>query len=271
MKPQPDPQRLIAPIVVRYLRRCYLERQIDHFTAAGMQCHADCHLLDDLGYWIVDPPAKPAVSVQLVIDWMMIQDAIDAAREASVVDASDKIYTCATAEFVDLALQSVRKCDYETIKLLGLTETDINFLTEFKLAALHHLEACPFTVTVSIDVHRASAASRQRVRQYQATADCITLIRCGATHPMLSEITGISTHEFASLRRVVGVKGHSRTANRTYQEELSINELLNTVCGNRPPQIKEYLEMCALTNNTVNLGQVYAEVNIRWPPSRESG
>ena len=269
MNSQPNPQQSIAPAIVRYLRCCYLERDFEALTAAGLYRKEDYRLLDDLGYWIVDRPAQPAVTAQLTVAWPMIQNAISAAEEQERGPVSlPSAYTHTVAEFVDLALQSIRKSDFEIARQLGLTEMDIGFLSEFTLTSLQYLDACPFSVNVTIDPHRVAAVERQRVRQHQATVDCITLVRCGATHPMLSEITGISTHEFAAIRRVVGVNNHSRVANRTYEEEVKINELLNQVCGDRHPQLNDYLKICKLTRNTINLGKVHAEVKMRYSRKR---
>lgn len=265
MNPQPNSQQSIAPAIVRYLRCCYLERNFEALTTAGLCNREDYRLLDDLGYWIVDRLAQPAVTAHLMIAWPMIQNAIDVAgRQKRRLAPRPSTYAHAVAEFVDLALQSIRKSDFEIARQLGLTEMDIGFLSDFTLPALQYLDACPFTVSVKIDPHRVAAVERQRDRQHQATVDCITLIRCGATHPMLSEITGISTHEFAAIRRVVGVNNHSRVANRTHEEEVKISDLLDQVCGDRQPQLKDYLKICAITRNSINLGKVHAEVKMRY-------
>ena len=265
MNPQPNPLQSIAPAIVRYLRCCYLERDFEALTAAGLCSKEDYRLLDDLGYWIVDRLAQPAVTARLTVAWPVIKNAIAASGQQKSNPASrPSAYANAVTEIVDLALQSIRKSDFEVARQLGLTEMDIGFLSEFTLASLQYLEACPFSISVRIDPQRVAAVERQRERQHQATVDCITLIRCGATHPMLSEITGISTHEFAAIRRVVGVNNHSRVANRTHEEEVKINDLLDQVCGNRHPQLKDYLKICKLTRNTINLGKVHAEARMRY-------
>ena len=264
MNPQPNSQQSIAPAIVRYLRCCHLERDFESLTAAGLH-KADYRLLDDLGYWVVDRLVQPAVTARLKVAWPEIQNAIEAEeKQKSMPTERPNVYASTVTEFVDLALQSIRKSNFETAKQLGLTEMDFGFLSKFTLAALQYLETCPFTVSVKIDPDRVAAVERQRGRQHQATADCVTLIRCGATHPMLSEITGISTHEFASIRRVVGVNNHSRVANRTHEEEVWINNLLDQVCGDRHPQLRDYLKMCELTRNSINLGKVHAEVKVRY-------
>ncbi len=265
MNPPPNPQQSIAPAIVRYLRCCYLERDFEALTAAGLSSKEDYRLLDDLGYWIVDRLAQPAVTAHLTVAWPMIKNAIDTAGQQKRTSASrPSAYAHAVAEIVDLALQSIRKSDFEIASQLGLTEMDIGFLSEFTLTALKYLEACPFSVSVEIDPQLVAAVERQRERQHQATVDCITLIRCGATHPMMSEITGMSTHEFAAMRRVIGVNNHSRVANRTHEEEVKINDLFDQVCGDRPPQLKDYVKICAITRNTINLGKVHAEVKVRY-------
>ena len=48
------------------------------------------------------------------------------------------------------------------------------------------------------------------------------------------------------------------------EEEKKIHALLKKVCGDRPPQMSDYLQMCDITNDDIDLGKVHHEAEIRW-------
>ena len=75
MNPQPNSQQSIAPAIVRYLRFCYLERDFEALASARLYSREDYRLLDDLGYWIVDRLAQPAVTAHLTVAWPKIKKA----------------------------------------------------------------------------------------------------------------------------------------------------------------------------------------------------
>ena len=69
---------------------------------------------------------------------------------------------------------------------------------------------------------------------------------------MMKHLTGITTHDFAELRRIAGLSNRSRIPVRT---------------DGKPPGKREYLEICNVSNDTQDLGKVAAEAAIRWPGS----
>ena len=85
---------------------------------------------------------------------------------------------------------------------------------------------------------------------------------------MMKHLTGITTHDFAGLRRIAGLSNRSRIPVRTDEEIELIHDLFKRVCTDgKPPGKREYLEICNVSNDKQDLGKVAAEAAIRWPGS----
>ena len=257
-------QELILSIV-RFLRRCYAEG--DFQTLKKSNIHGDLaqRLLNDISYWIPDRRNwKPAVVATVSVDWTPIIDGLRS-RSGSVKSTEvSNLYGELAIELLDHARAAIRTSDYRLLSELNFSEKELQVLDQLTIDICLGITRSPIAVSLQIDHKRVAAKDGSLNRQRESTAACLRMIRCGAIFPQVNALTGMSTQEYVHLRSIAGTTNRSRVPNRTEAEEERIHALLNKVCGNRPPQMADYLQMCELTNDEIDLGKVHHEAEIRW-------
>ena len=260
-------QQELILTVVRFLRRCYLEGDFQTLKKANIAADLAQRLLNDISYWIPDRRNwKPAVVATVFVDWTPIIDALRT-RSGSVKSTDGQKsnrYGELAVELLDHARAALRTSDYKLLSELNFTEKELQVLDQLNIDICLGITRSPIAVSLQIDHKRVGAKDGSLSRQCESTAACLRLIRCGAIFPQVNALTGMSTQEYVYLRSVAGVTNRSRVPNRTEKEEKRIHVLLNKVCGNRPPQMADYLQMCEMTNDEIDLGKVHHEAEIRW-------
>ncbi len=263
----PMNQQELILTVVRFLRRCYAEGDFQTLNKASIHRDLSQRLLNDISYWIPDRRNwKPAVVASVFVDWTPIIDALRT-RSGSVKSTDgqkSKLYGELAVELLDHARAALRTSDYKLLSELNFTEKELQVLDQLNIDICLGITRSPIAVSLQIDHKRVGAKDGSLSRQCESTAACLRLIRCGAIFPQVNALTGMSTQEYVYLRSVAGVTNRSRVPNRTEEEEKRIHDLLNKVCGNRPPQMADYLQMCEMTNDEIDLGKVHHEAEIRW-------
>ena len=253
--------------VVRFFRRCYVEGDFQALRKANIPDDLSQRLLNDISYWIPDRRNwKPAVVATVIVDWTPIIDALRT-RSGSVNSTeghkSNRFGELAV-ELLDHARTALRTSDYRLLSELNFTEKELQALDQLNIDICLGITKSPITVSLQIDHKRVATKDGSLSRQCESTAACLRLIRCGAIFPQVHALTGMSTQEYVYLRSIAGVTNRSRVPNRTKEEEKQIQVLLKKVCGNRPPQMADYLQMCEMTNDEIDLGKVHHEAEIHW-------
>ena len=260
-------QQELILTVVRFLRRCYAEGDFQTLKKANIHGDLSQRLLNDISYWIPDRRNwKPAVVATVFVDWTPIIDALRT-RSGSVKSTDGQKsnrYGELAVELLDHARAALRTSDYRLLSELNFTEKELQVLDQLNIDTCLGITRSPIAVSLQIDHKRVATKDGSLSRQCESTAACLRMIRCGAIFPQVNALTGMSTQEYVYLRSVAGVTNRSRVPNRTEKEEKRIHDLLNQVCGNRPPQMADYLQMCELTNDEIDLGKVHHEAEIRW-------
>ena len=159
---------------------------------------------------------------------------------------------------------ALRTSDYQLLSELNFTEKELQLLEQLNIDICLATTRSPITVSLLIDHKRVATKDGSLVRQCESTAACLRLIRCGAIYPQVSALTGMSTQEYVYLREIAGVTNRRRVQTRTEEEEKKIHALLKNICGDRPPQMSDYLQMCDITNDKIDLGKVHHEAEISW-------
>ena len=263
----PMKQQELIHSVVRFLRRCYA--QGDYQTLKNANIHGDMaqRLLNDISYWIPDRRNwKPAVVAAVFVDWTPIIDVLRTRLGSAKRTSGRKStpYGELAVELLDHARTAIRTSDYRLLSELNFTEKELQVLDQLNIDNCLGISRSPIAVSLQIDHKRVAMKDGSLSRQCESTVACLRLIRCGAIFPQVNALTGMSTQEYVYLRSVAGVTNRSRVPNRTEEEEDQIHDLLNKVCGNRPPQMADYLQMCDMTNDDIDLGKVHHEAEIRW-------
>ena len=253
--------------VVRFFRRCYAKGDFQTLKKANLHGDLAQRLLNDISYWIPDRRyRKPAVVTTVFVDWTPIIDAL--CTRSDSINSTDghksNRYGELAIELLDHARAALRTSDYRLLSDLNFTEKELQVLDQLNIDICIGITRSPIAVSLQIDHKRVSMKDGSLSRQCESTAACLRLIRCGAIFPQVNALTGMSTQEYVYLRSVAGVTNRSRVPNRTEKEEKRIHDLLNQVCGNRPPQMTDYLQMCEMTNDDIDLGKVHHEAEIRW-------
>ena len=253
--------------VVRFLRRCYAEGDFQTLEKANIYGAMGNRLLNDISYWLPDRRNwKPAVVASVLVDWTPIIDGLRTCPESvkSTDGHNSNLYGELAVELLDHARAALRTSDYRLLSELNFTEKELQVLDQLNIDICLGITRSPIAVSLQIDHKRVAMKDGSLSRQCESTAACLRLIRCGAIFPQVNALTGMSTQEYVYLRTVAGVTNRSRVPNRTEKEEIHIHDLLNKVCGNRPPQMSDYLQMCDQTNDEIDLGKVHHEAEIRW-------
>ena len=275
----PMKQQELIHSVVRFLRRCYA--QGDYQTLKKANIHGDLQqrLLNDISYWLPDRRNwKPAVVATVFVDWTPIIDGLRTcpgnAPNAPMADLESAKRTVPhkSNPYGELAIELLDHArtapsERRTTRLLSelnFTEKELQVLDQLNIDICLEISRSPIAVSLQIDHKRIAMKDGSLSRQCESTVACLRLIRCGAIFPQVNALTGMSTQEYVYLRSVAGVTNRSRVPNRTEEEEDQIHDLLNKVCGNRPPQMADYLQMCDMTNDDIDLGKVHHEAEIRW-------
>ena len=258
-------QELVLSIV-RFLRRCYAEG--DYQTLKETNIHGDLQqrLLNDISYWLPDRRNwKPAVVATVIVDWTPILDGLrNCPGKKKRPRKKTNLYGELAIELLDHARSALRTSDYQLLSELNFTEKELQLLEQLNIDICLATTRSPITVSLLIDHKRVATKDGSLVRQCESTAACLRLIRCGAIYPQVSALTGMSTQEYVYLREIAGVTNRRRVQTRTEEEEKKIHALLKNVCGDRPPQMSDYLQMCDITNDKIDLGKVHHEAEISW-------
>ena len=274
---EPMKQQELIHSVVRFLRRCYVEGDFQTLKKANIHGDLQQRLLNDISYWLPDRRNwKPAVVATVFVDWTPIIDVLRTRPKcAKSTDGHSKSakrsvrrksnpYGELAVELLDHARTALRTSDYRLLSELNFTDKELQVLDQLNIDICLGIKRSPIAVSLQIDHKRVAMKDGSLSRQCESTVACLRLIRCGAIFPQVNALTGMSTQEYVYLRSVAGVTNRSRVPNRTEDEEDQIHDLLNKVCGNRPPQMADYLQMCDMTNDDIDLGKVHHEAEIRW-------
>ena len=253
--------------VVRFLRRCYAEGDFQILEKANLHGDLAQRLLNDISYWIPDRRNwKPAVVATVLLDWTPIIDGLHSrpGNEKTPDSHKSNLYGELAVELLDHARTAIRTSDYRLLKALNFTEKELKVLEQLTIDICLGITRSPITVSLQIAHKRVAMKDNSLNRQCESTATCLRLIRCGAIFPQINALTGMSTQEYVYLRSIAGATNRSRVPNRSEEEERQISTLLNKVCGSRPPQMADYLQMCEITNDDIDLGKVHHEAEIHW-------
>ena len=252
--------------VVRFLRRCYAEGDFQTLKKANIHGDLQQRLLNDISYWLPDRRNwKPAVVGTVFVDWTPIIDGLrTCSGKKRQVGQKPTLYGELAVELLDHVRTALRTSDYKLLSELNFTEKELQVLEQLNIDICLGITRSPIAVSLQIDHKRVATKDGSLSRQRESTAACLRLIRCGAIFPQVNALTGMSTQEYVYLRSVAGITNRSRVPNRTEEEEKQIHVLLTKVCGNRPPQMADYLQICEMTNDEIDLGKVHHEAEIRW-------
>ena len=255
---------------VRYLRRCLLEGDIEALIAAQFN-PSDYELLDDPTHFIKTAQGQPTARLQITLNWGKAIDLVALANGQA--DADNPISdNCRKTELLIGVLDYLRRClsegDYIPLAAAGFNQASIDNLAHMRINSARKLNDIPARIRLFVDHNQLRIRLRRLQNSSVEHETTLRLIRCGATFEMMKHLTGITTHDFAGLRRIAGLSNRSRIPVRTDEEIELIHDLLERVCTvGKPPGKREYLEICNISNNTQDLGKVAAEAAIRWPGS----
>ena len=179
---------------------------------------------------------------------------------------------CRKTELLIGILDYLRRClregDYILLAAAGINQASIDSLTHMRINSARKLNDIPASIRLFVDHNQLRVRLRRLQNSSVEYETTLRLIRCGVTFEMMKHLTGITTHDFAGLRRIAGLSNRSRIPVRTDGEIELIHDLLEQVCTDgKPPGKREYLEICNVSNDTQDLGKVAAEAAIRWPGS----
>ena len=260
----------LALTAVRYLRRCLLEGDIEALTAAQFN-PSDYELLEDPTHFIKTAQGQPTARLQITINWGKAIDLVTLANGQK--EADNKISdVCRKTELLIGVLDYLRRClregDYIPLAAAGINQASIDSLAHMRINSTRKLNDIPASIRLFVDHNQLRIRLRRLQNSSVEHETTLRLIRCGATFEMMKHLTGITTHDFAGLRRIAGLSNRSRIPVRTDEEIELIHDLLERVCTDgKPPGKREYLEICNVSNDTQDLGKVAAEAAIRWPGS----
>ena len=255
---------------VRYLRRCLLEGDTEALIAAQFN-PSDYELLDDSTHFIKTAQGQPTARLQITLNWGKAIDLITLVngREDTDIPISN---VCRKTELLIGILDYLRRClregDYIPLAAAGINQASIDNLAHMRINSARKINDIPASIRLFVDHNQLRIRLRRLQNSSMEHETTLRLIRCGATFEMMKHLTGITTHDFAGLRRIAGLSNRSRIPVRTDEEIELIHELLERVCTDgKPPGKREYLEICNVSNDTQDLGKVAAEAAIRWPGS----
>ena len=254
--------------VVRFLRRCWIDGDTEALKSAGIR-DDDQHLLRDLEYWRKTHRAEPAAAIQITMNWHKIRilamphPGRKPQIPASAVNNRNAELTLAVADYFQRCL---REGDYRALAAGGVSYSDIELLEKFPQPATNRFSELPIQLLVQVDYDKVDRIAKRQTRMQSELEIAMRLIKCRATFPMLQNLTGMNTHEFAGLRTILGVEDRHRLPARSIEEAEELQDLINRACPDgQPPDTQEYLVMCDMTNDKIDLGKAAAEVKIRWP------
>ena len=255
---------------VRYLRRCLLEGDIEALIAAQFN-PSDYELLDDPTHFVKTAQGPPTARLQITLNWGKVIDLVALANSQEDADTpiSD---VCRRTELLIGVLDYLRRClhegDYIPLAAAGINQASIDNLAHMRINSARKLNDIPAGIRLFVDHNQLRSRLRRRQTSSVEHETTLRLIRCGATFEMMKHLTGITTHDFAGLRRIAGLSNRSRIPVRTDEEIELIHDLLERVCTTgKPPGKREFLEICNISKDTQDLGKVAAEAAIRWPGS----
>ena len=252
----------LALIVCRYLRQCDRSGDGNALTDAGLP-PSDRHLLTDKAYWTGIAFLKPAVTVDVAIDWDALWSQIS--DDPPVPDGR-----LAPAEDLIPALcDHYRSCALNPKRLVELADTGVDTaMIEQILAArippfFAAANISAVTISLQIDRHLAEriqkyvTAARRELKQH------LRLVSSGATYDLMKHLTGTSTHEFSALRKINALdKPRGRLPQLSSKKIKRILKLISLVCPDgEAPGIDEYLKLCDHTvPDELDLGEIHAAI-----------
>ena len=246
-------------VAVRYLRRCLLEGDIEALIAAQFKS-SDYELLEDPTHFIKTAQGQPTARLQITLNWGKAIDLVALANAQADSDCriSD---VCRKTELLIGILDYLRRClregDYIPLAAAGINQASIDHLAHTRINSARKLNDIPASIRLFVDHNLLRIRLRRLQNSSVEHETTLRLIRCGATFEMMKHLTGITTHDFAGLRRIAGLSNRSRIPVRTDEEIELIYDLLERVCTDgKPPGKREYLEICNVSNDSQDLGKV---------------
>ncbi len=256
------PAAELALIVCRYLRQCDRTGDGTALTDAGLP-PSDRHLLTEKAYWTGIAFLKPAVTVDVAIDWDALWSQISA--DPPVPDGR----LAPTEELITALCDHYRSCALNPKRLVELADTGVDtaIIEQILFARVPPIFAAATisAVTISLQIDRQLA---ERIQKYvtarrRELKQHLLLVASGATYDMMKHLTGASTHEFSALRKINALdKPRGRLPQLSSKKIKRILKLISLVCPDgEAPGIDEYLKLCAHTSPAgLDLGEIHAAI-----------
>ena len=247
-------------LIVRHYLRCSARAGQDNVLIAAGLPLADTYLLADATYWWGSAHLKPAISAEVFVDW-------DALWNQFVDDPPlNQGPQSPLEEFTANICEYYRTCARNPRRLEELAASGIDAATIEHLLLLDPLPPISSETPIAFARLNINHTQITRIQKYllnheRELKQHLRLVKFGATYEMMKELTGISTHEFAAMRKVCAMGGpRGRLPQLTAQKANRIRELISLVCPHgKPPGVVEYLSLCDyIDTQELALGEIHA-------------
>ena len=161
--------------------------------------------MDETAYWCGNAHLKPAIDVEVAIDWtvLCVQVSDDSTPPSDHPSPAEEL----TADLCEY----YRSCALIPNRLEELAETGVDSATIEQVL----LSANPsvFSETAASAVSARLKIDRQQVKRIQKYCtrhasefkQHLRLVASGATYDLMKHLTGCTTHEFAALRKITAI------------------------------------------------------------------
>ncbi len=263
-----NPSVEISLIVRRYLRRCDRSGDTQALAGAGLLT-TDRHLLDETAYWCGNAHLKPAIDVEVAIDWtaLCFQVSDDSTPppdhpspdEELTADLCEYYRVCALTpnRLEELAAASANSAIIEQVLLAPVSPV------------FSETAASAVSARLKIDRQQVKRIQKYCTRHASEFRQHLRLVASGATYDLMKHLTGCTTHEFAAWRKITAIDHpRGRIRKPTPDKLRHIRELISMVCSaSHLPGITEYLEICDhIEHSDLSLGEIHAAQLQEDPP-----
>lgn len=263
-----NPSVELSLIVRRYLRRCARSGDTQALTSAGLLT-SDRHFLDETAYWCGNAHLKPAIGVQIAIDWNALWSQVydDSTPPPDHPSPAEEMTTDLCEYYRSCALIPNR------LEELATASTSSAIIEQVLLAPVPPVfsETAASAVSARLKIDRQQVKRIQRYSERHASElrQHLRLVASGATYDLMKQLTGCTTHEFAALRKITAIDHPRGRIRKPTPDKLQhIRELISMVCSkSNQPGIAEYLEFCDhIEHSDLSLGEIHAAQLQEAPP-----
>ena len=173
---------------------------------------SDYELLDDPTHFIKTAQGQPTARLQITLNWGKAIGLVALSNGKADADIPNSD-VCRKTELLIGVLDYLRRClrerDYIPLAAAGINQASIDNLVYMRINSARKLNDIPTSMRLFVDHNQLRIRLRQLQNSSVEHETTLRLIRCGATFEKMKHLTGITTHDFAGLRRITGLANRS--------------------------------------------------------------